>query len=199
MSRQIDHSKPLSDEDREYLKVRGRENEIIQNDINHGNLREMTDEERAEAEQQAVIEARGQRTPSLMDNSLIEEQHEQRTQTELDQLATHSQLANGDYDEDDVAFVQQMSDDEMREWLRAKDLDESGTRAQMGYRILDVLAQDGENSDAEDDGGEDDNYDDKSAWSYEDLQSEAKTRQLNAGGSREDIIARLREFNKQQG
>lgn len=46
----------------------------------------------------------------------------------------------------------------------------------------------------EDDGGSEptDNYDDEDAWSYKDLQAEAKKRELPAGGSRDEIIVRLR-------
>ena len=46
-----------------------------------------------------------------------------------------------------------------------------------------------------DPGDEDvDNYDDAEVWSYHDLQEEAKERKdVSAAGSREDIVARLRE------
>ena len=39
----------------------------------------------------------------------------------------------------------------------------------------------------------DDNYDDAGAWSYSDLQGEAKSRNVSAAGPREDVVARLRE------
>jgi hypothetical protein len=38
-----------------------------------------------------------------------------------------------------------------------------------------------------------DNYDDDDAWSYRDLQEEAKGRNLTASGSREELVQRLRE------
>ena len=38
-----------------------------------------------------------------------------------------------------------------------------------------------------------DDYDDESEWSYKELQTEAKERELPASGSREEIVARLRE------
>ena len=41
---------------------------------------------------------------------------------------------------------------------------------------------------------DDDNYDDEDVWSYNDLQQEAKDRKgVSAAGSRQDIVARLRE------
>lgn len=43
-----------------------------------------------------------------------------------------------------------------------------------------------------------DNYDNEDAWSYRDLQDEAKGRSLAATGSREDLIARLREDDSKE-
>lgn len=40
---------------------------------------------------------------------------------------------------------------------------------------------------------EGDDYDDDSAWTYQDLQQEARNRGLTATGKREEIVARLRE------
>lgn len=39
---------------------------------------------------------------------------------------------------------------------------------------------------------DEDDYDDESKWTYQDLQQEARDRQLSAGGKREEIVARLR-------
>jgi hypothetical protein len=53
------------------------------------------------------------------------------------------------------------------------------------------------NADAGDTG---DDYDNEDAWGYRDLQQEAKSREINASGTREEIVARLREddASKQQ-
>ncbi len=42
---------------------------------------------------------------------------------------------------------------------------------------------------------DEDDYDDETAWAYTDLQQEARNRQLNAGGKREEIVARLRQHD----
>jgi hypothetical protein len=44
-----------------------------------------------------------------------------------------------------------------------------------------------------------DNYDDEEAWPYRALQHEAKGRDLDASGKRDEIIARLRESDGSQG
>ncbi|HEX8321685.1 hypothetical protein [Longimicrobium sp.] len=44
---------------------------------------------------------------------------------------------------------------------------------------------------AEEDDGDD--YDDENVWPYRRLQSEAKDREINAAGTRDEIVARLRE------
>lgn len=44
-----------------------------------------------------------------------------------------------------------------------------------------------------------DNYDDEDAWSYRDLQHEAKNRGLNAGGDRDELVAKLREADGSSG
>lgn len=47
----------------------------------------------------------------------------------------------------------------------------------------------------EDPGATGDNYDDEEAWPYRALQQEAKHRDLDASGKRDEIVARLREAN----
>lgn len=198
MGRQIDHNKPLSDVDRKYLAARGREGEIMHNDVLHGNAEEMSDDEIAEAELDAMVAAKGKRTPALVDNSMIEAQIEQRRQSEFDQLSTHADMTYaGGYDEDDVNFVASLTDEELRDHLSSRELDDSGTRPEMQKRLLDAItAENDDESDGDDDGDdEQDNYDDEQAWSYTALQSELKERSLNAGGSRPDLVARLREDN----
>jgi hypothetical protein len=198
MSRQIDHSKPLSDVDRKYLAARGREGEIVHNDMLHGNAEEMSEEEIAAAEQEAMIAAKGKRTPALVDNSLIDEQIEQRRQSEFDQLSTHADMTYaGGYDEDDVNFVASLTDDELRDHLESRTLDTSGTRPEMQKRLLDAInsGDDEDDDEGDDDEGDQDNYDDEQAWTYSALQGELKERGLGAGGSRPELVARLREDN----
>jgi hypothetical protein len=43
-----------------------------------------------------------------------------------------------------------------------------------------------------------DDYDNEDAWHYRDLQREAKSRNLNAGGDREELVAKLREDDSQR-
>jgi hypothetical protein len=197
MSKNIDMSKPLSSEDRHYLFVRERHGEILANDLRHGKVREMTEEEQAEAEQKAFVESAGKRTPALMDNSMLEEQHKQRQADELAQLDTYADQTYADYDPDDVAYIQTLNDDELREKLKERELDTSGTRPEMQKRLLDSMTADSDGDPvAESQDG--DNYDDESAWSFQDLRDEAKRRTLAANGSREELIARLRENNAAQ-
>lgn len=47
--------------------------------------------------------------------------------------------------------------------------------------------------DAQAAGDSGDDYDDEEKWSYRDLQQEAKNRDLDAGGKRPELVARLRE------
>lgn len=44
-----------------------------------------------------------------------------------------------------------------------------------------------------------DNYDDESAWPYRSLQQEAKHRDLDASGKRDELVARLREADGDSG
>lgn len=141
MSRKIDLGKPLSDGDRQYLLDRNRSVEVVDNDLTHGKLRDMTDEEIAEAQAQEFVDSAGKRTPSLMDNDLIEAQRKQREDDEMAQLETYASEKYEAYDLDDVAFVQTLTDDELREKLAERELDVSGTRPEMQKRLLDAMTE----------------------------------------------------------
>jgi hypothetical protein len=145
MSRQIDITKPLSDEDRYYLEVRGRHDEIAFADT-QGASAEMTPEEQGEAEQQAIIEAKGKRTPALVDNSVVPEQIEQREDLETAQLEVSSQQ----FDPDDVAYVGSLKVDELQEALRGRGKLSSGNKPELQNRLLEALkAEDAEDADDE--------------------------------------------------
>lgn len=135
MSRQIDITKPLSDEDREYLKSRNRLDELAFVEAQESG-EELTPERMAELEQKALEEQMGQRTPLQMDPSF------QREDQDEDSDAPE-EFTDGD-DADDIAYVQQCSYDELKAQLGARGLPKGGTKEELQRRLLDALKQEGD-------------------------------------------------------
>lgn len=127
MSRDIDLSKPLSDEDRAYLKQRSRHAELAFADSQG---KELSDEERQELEQKAIAETKGKRVPLQMDPDVVR----QREGDDEDEV----EADEGD-DPDDVAFVNSLSGDELREHLESRGLPQKGNKTEMKRRLLDAL------------------------------------------------------------
>lgn len=133
MSRQIDLTKPLSDEDREYLESRARHREVEINDAEFGDT-----------------------------------------------------VASGNVPDDSLEASTERSPDAQP--ASVGDQNPEGIPSPVAEVLADAEAEDSE---------EDiDNYDSEPSWSYAELQAEAKDRKLPAGGSRAEIIARLREYDE---
>lgn len=138
MSRSIDLSKPLSDEDREYLVQRARTADLQKN---------------------AEMLNGATERPTPVDDGNTGDIDAFTRDDGSDLLAgTHPQ-------ETTVTTIQQ----------------------------VEVQREPGESGEEPPTPEEPDNYDDEAAWSYRELQDEAKVRKLTATGSREELIARLRQ------
>lgn len=147
MSRQINTKKKLSATDEQYLRDRGRDDlvEFANNRKEFERRRNLTQEELAQLEHEANVEAAGKRTPSLMDNSLVEEQQGQREDLEADQLAANA----AEYDPDDVTFVESCTVDELKRILKERREPTSGTKPQLQLRLLESLKKESEQKEAE--------------------------------------------------
>lgn len=145
MSRRIDPRKPLTDDDRQYLADREQHDMIAYADDpqEFEKQRDMTPEERAALQAQMDAEAKGKRTPALVDNSLVEQQIEQRQQTEEDQLEA---MTADEYDPDDIAYVQQLNVDELKEQLRGREQPVTGNKPELQRRLLDCLRRESDES-----------------------------------------------------
>lgn len=114
-------------------------------------------------------------------------------------MARDIDLSKSSFSKEEIEYIAQ------RPWLAdeaalqgntkiAELLDERAYKLQSGEQqpeFVDVAEEGNPPADAPAD--LEDDYDDESEWSYKDLQTEAKGRELPASGSREEIVARLRE------
>lgn len=167
MSRQIDLSKPLNDDDRYYLETRGRDDLIAANDRNFAEVAKVDDGNTGDIDQHNA------------DNGLdvVSNFHPGEVTTTPVQA-----VAVGQAHEVPRVPVHQAND--------ARDGEDPGISA-----------------DADADEDPSDNYDDKEAWSYDDLKVEVGERKealedtydgpaLNA--SREDLISWLRKDDERE-
>jgi hypothetical protein len=152
VSRQINTRKRLSAADEQYLRDRGRNDliEFANNRKEFEKQRNLTQEELADLQMQADTEARGKRTPMLMDNSLIEQQQEQRDDADAAQLEANSE----EYDPDDVTFVESCTAEDLKRILKERGEPSSGTKPQLQRRLLDSLKKEAEQSEQSEQDGE---------------------------------------------
>lgn len=132
MSREIDLSKPLSDEDRDYLEQRGRSAEIAYADAVHSGEDQPSDEELMELEQKAIEEQRGKRVPLQMDPDAV------RFEDDDEDTGEQAPAEEGD-DPDDVAYVNRATVADLKEQLAARDLPTDGLKPVLQRRMLDAL------------------------------------------------------------
>lgn len=132
MSREIDLSKPLSDEDRNYLEQRSRVAEIEYADAVH-NGEELTDEDIQRLEAKAVEEAKGKRIPLQMDPDAVRD-----VQGDEEDTGEEASAEEGD-DPDDVQYVNRATVADLKEQLAARDLPTDGNKPVLQRRMLDAL------------------------------------------------------------
>lgn len=155
MSREIDLTKPLSDEDRKYLEDRCRWRDI------------------------AIADEGSDPGPSLPDDSIVGSQEN----------SPNAEPAHAGAQNPEPVLAPEAA-------LLVGSGTEPPTPPADGADGGDATGNpDADGADTEpDDEDEGDNYDDEEAWTFQDLRTEATGRPgVSAGGSRADIIARLRE------
>lgn len=133
MSKQIDLTKPLSDDDRAYLEQRSRFAEIEYSDSLQSGETEMSDEERMELEQRAIAEAKGKRVPLQMDPDAVREEDDADEDS-----GEEAEVQEGD-DPDDVAYVNTLKVADLQEQLQGRGLSTSGLKPELQRRLLDAL------------------------------------------------------------
>lgn len=137
MSREIDTSKPLSSEDRQYLMERGSEQQVAYLDQLHGV--ELSDEER-----QDLNEPRneGPSMPPLVTTTIVDKQREDEESRRAKQLAEEAGLdytsapeeSDEEYEEDQY---DRMNARELKDELRSRDLPTSGRVEELRDRLRD--------------------------------------------------------------
>lgn len=138
MSREIDLSKPLSDEDRSYLEQRSRHAEIAYADAVHSGD-QLSEEERTQLEQDAIAEQKGKRVPLQMDPEAVRSEADE----DEDDTGEQAQVEEGD-DPDDVAYVNRATIADLKEQLSARGLPVGGNKPDLQRRMLDALKQESE-------------------------------------------------------
>ena len=136
MSRTIDLSTPLTDDDRAYLEQRGRHAEIQYADAVHGDAQELTPEEEAELEQKVIAEQKGKRVPLQMDPDFVPDEY----QDEEEDTGEEASAQSGD-DPDDVAYVNKATVEDLKEQLADRNLPTDGRKPVLQRRMLDALKQ----------------------------------------------------------
>lgn len=128
----MDLSKPLSDEDREYLIERRREDEIRLNDAEFGNL---DDSEKDEVSKQH-------------DRDVADEEAEKKEQADAE--AALAEADEEGYPEHLVEKVEPLTVAQLRAALKKRDLDTSGDKEELRIRLIEFLEEkDKEKSDAD--------------------------------------------------
>ena len=120
MGRFVDLSKPLSDEDREYLIERRREDEIRFNDAEFGDLKDK-------------------------DKKAVSEQHDSDVKEDkAEQEAYEKALAEADeegYPEHLVEKVEPLTVAQLRAALKKRDLETSGDKEELRIRLIEFLEE----------------------------------------------------------
>lgn len=116
MSRQIDYDKPLSDDDRQYLKDRGQGHVIKWMDEQFGN---------------------GKSDGEDSDEQVQQNQGDESTDTSSSGYGGE----HSGYDPDDVAYVETLTVEELKGDLGKAGLSTSGLKADLQKRLLDHLAK----------------------------------------------------------
>jgi hypothetical protein len=139
MSREIDLSKPLNDEDRKYLADRGRHAEIKFADSKQG--QDLSEEEWLELQRKAEVEAMGRRVPIQMDPTVTREQNEDQFEDDGtdDTDGESRELGPDEYDPDDVQFVNSCEYPELQAHLKNRELSAQGDKSTLQKRLLDAL------------------------------------------------------------
>jgi hypothetical protein len=174
VSRQIDLSKKLSAEDREYLESRARHADIEQNERQFG---------KADVPEQVNDGHTGDVDPFKADDGtdLLAGTHPGEQPVNPIQRIEAQGISDLDDEDKDPDGLVPPNSEPTRQEGDGDDEPEPEKSDALGARTT------GNDEDG-------DNYDDEEVWSYRDLQEEAKGRtDVSAAGSREEIIARLRE------
>jgi len=139
MSREVDLTQPLSDEDRNYLEARGRHGEVAYADSR--SQAELSDDERYEIEQRMIAEQKGKRIPLQMDPDAVRDNVYEEDEEEPEPI----EQQEGD-DPDDVAYVEKATVADLREQLSARSLSTSGNKPELQRRMLDALKRETQES-----------------------------------------------------